>query len=213
MIQYSVIILCAGSGTRTGLKYNKMFYKLENQTIYEKTLSVFINDIRCKQIIVVCKKSEIDDFKILSKDKRIQYCIGGKERQDSVYNGLQLVSSEHVLIHDGARPYIEKKVIDDICQCLCRHNACLVMVPSKDTIKEVVDGKVVNTPNREQMMQAQTPQAFLTKLILSAYQKGKEMQFVATDDASLVENFEQEEVYVVLGSYTNKKITTIEDLS
>ncbi len=213
MIQYSVIILCAGSGSRTGLKYNKMFYKIENQTIYEKTLSIFIEDKRCKQIIVVCKQTEVDDFKKLSNDSRIEYCVGGNERQDSVYNGLQIVNNEYVLIHDGARPFIEKNVIEDVCQCLSKHNACLVMVPSKDTIKEVVDGKVVHTPNREHIMQAQTPQAFLTSLILSAYQKGKDSNFIATDDASLVENFTKEPVYVVLGSYANKKITTIEDLS
>lgn len=211
-MDYSVIILCAGSGTRTGLTYNKMFYKIDNVTVYEKTLAVFLQDIQCKQIIVVTKEEEINDIKSIIKDEKICYVIGGKERQDSVYSGLQVVTSPYVLIHDGARPYIEKMQIEALLECLKEHKACLLMVPCKDTIKVVREGKVKQTLPRETLMQAQTPQAFMTEVIKEAYQKAKEQGYHATDDASLVEVFSKEAVYAVLGSYQNTKITTKADL-
>ena len=86
------------------------------------------------------------------------------------------------------------------------------MVPCKDTIKEVIDGKIVKTLNREVLMQAQTPQAFYSDLIKQVYQVAKKNDFHATDDSQLVEHFSDQEVYCVIGDYNNIKITTKEDL-
>ena len=194
-MNYSAIVLCAGKGSRSGLTYN-----------------IFLNDERCKQIVVVTKEEELDDLKKLISSKKIDYVFGGKERQDSVYNGLQVVKEDYVLIHDGARPYLKKENIDDILECLNKNNACLLVVPVKDTIKVCMDGNIVKTLPREQLVQAQTPQAFKTELIKRCYQKGKDQNYIATDDASLVEYFENIEVKAVLGSYSNIKITTPDDL-
>ena len=141
-MNYSLILLCAGSGKRTGLKYNKIFYKINNQTVYEMNISHFLEDNRCKQIIVVTKENEIDDIRTLVNDSRIEYVFGGKERQDSVYEGLQKVKENHVFIHDGARPYVSKQSINDLVECLKTYDAGLLMVPCKDTIKEVKEGIV-----------------------------------------------------------------------
>lgn len=211
-MEYSVIILCAGNGSRTGLSYNKIFHKINGKTVYEQTIDSFLNDQQCQQIIVVTKKSELSAFRKIVNNTKITYVIGGKERQDSVYQGLQVVNSPYVMIHDGARPFVEKKEIVALLNCLHSHDACLLMVPVKDTIKQVKDGKVVKTLARETLMQAQTPQAFTTELIKEAYQKAKDTNYLATDDASLVELFSDTNVYVIIGSYQNKKITTIEDL-
>lgn len=211
-MEYSAIILCAGSGTRTGLKYNKIFHKIAGQTVYQKTLEVFINDADCKQIIVVTKETEIEDIKKNYTHPKIEYIFGGNERQDSVYNGLQVVKYEYVLIHDGARPYITKENIEDIKAVLSKEDACLLMVPCKDTIKQVKDGVVQKTLPRETLMQAQTPQAFKTTIIKEAYQEAKDKQVIATDDCSLVELFSDCKIHVVLGSYANSKITSKEDL-
>ena len=211
-MEYSVIVLCAGKGSRSGLDYNKMLYRFEDKTVYEMTMSVFINDERCKQIIVVTKADEIADLKDLVRDERIVFTYGGKERQDSVYNGLQKVDQEYVLIHDGARPYVTIDNITDLLKCLKTNDACLLMVPVKDTIKLCRDDNVVETLPRDRLMQAQTPQAFKTKLIKTCYQLAKEQNFMATDDASLVEQYQDVKVKVVLGSYENIKITTPEDL-
>lgn len=211
-MNYSAIVLCAGKGSRSGLTYNKMLYRFKNKTVYEMTMEIFLNDERCKQIVVVTKEEELDDLKKLISSKKIDYVFGGKERQDSVYNGLQVVKEDYVLIHDGARPYLKKENIDDILECLNKNDACLLIVPVKDTIKVCIDGNIVKTLPREQLVQAQTPQAFKTELIKRCYQKGKDENYIATDDASLVEYFENTEVKAVLGSYSNIKITTPDDL-
>lgn len=211
-MNYSAIVLCAGKGSRSGLTYNKMLYRFKNKTVYEMTMEIFLNDERCKQIVVVTKEEELDDLKKLISSKKIDYVFGGKERQDSVYNGLQVVKEDYVLIHDGARPYLKKENIDDILACLNKNDACLLVVPVKDTIKVCIDGNIVKTLPREQLVQAQTPQAFKTELIKRCYQKGKDENYIATDDASLVEYFENIEVKAVLGSYSNIKITTPDDL-
>jgi 2-C-methyl-D-erythritol 4-phosphate cytidylyltransferase len=211
-MNYSAIVLCAGKGSRSGLTYNKMLYRFKNKTVYEMTMEIFLNDERCKQIVVVTKEEELDDLKKLISSKKIDYVFGGKERQDSVYNGLQVVKEDYVLIHDGARPYLKKENIDDILECLNKNDACLLVVPVKDTIKVCIDGNIVKTLPREQLVQAQTPQAFKTELIKRCYQKGKDKNYIATDDASLVEYFENIEVKAVLGSYSNIKITTPDDL-
>lgn len=211
-MDYSVIVLCAGKGSRSGLGYNKMLYRFNDKTVYEMTMSVFLQDQRCKQIVVVTKEDEINEIKELVNDKRIVYVSGGKERQDSVYNGLQVVDQKIVLIHDGARPYLTIDNIDSLLECLTSNDACLLMVPVKDTIKLCQDGKVVETLPRNLLMQAQTPQAFKTSLIKECYQKAKDEKYEATDDASLVEKFTEVPVMSVLGSYENIKITTPEDL-
>ena len=124
-MNYSLILLCAGSGKRTGLKYNKIFYKINNQTVYEMNISHFLEDNRCKQIIVVTKENEIDDIRTLVNDSRIEYVFGGKERQDSVYEGLQKVKENHVFIHDGARPFVDESIIERTYQAVKEYRACV----------------------------------------------------------------------------------------
>ena len=209
---YSVVVLCAGKGTRTGLDYNKMLYQFNGKTVYEMTLEIFLNDNKCKQVVVVTSEEEREEFVKLIDDNRIVFTTGGKERQDSVYNGLKLTTSKYVFIHDGARPYVKQEHLDKLLECLKEHKACLLMVPCKDTIKKVVDGKVIETLERSKLMQAQTPQAFHSDIVKTAYQKGIESGYQATDDAQMVEVFTNEEVYAVVGDYENKKITTPEDL-
>jgi 2-C-methyl-D-erythritol 4-phosphate cytidylyltransferase len=210
-MNYSAIILCAGSGKRTGLGYNKMFFKLNGETDYEKSVKAFLNDERCKQIIIVSKMEEREDFKNLLNEERMVFVNGGKERQDSVFEGLKAVNQDYVMIHDGARPYVSQELLDRIVDTLSSCDACLPMVRCKDTIKRVVDGKVVNTLKREELYQAQTPQSFKTALIIKAHDYAKVHQVSVTDDASMVEIM-GENVYVVEGDYDNIKITTKEDL-
>lgn len=211
-MKYSLILLCAGSGKRTGLKYNKIFYKLNEKTVYEMNIAHFIEDERCQQIVVVTKESEIDDIKKLVQNEKIEYIYGGKERQDSVYEGLKLVKEKYVFIHDGARPYVSQESINDLVDCFNDFSAGLLMVPCKDTIKEVKDGVIVKTLKREDLMQAQTPQVFETLLIKDAYQKAKDEGYNATDDSQLFERYINKPIKAVLGEYSNIKITTQEDL-
>lgn len=208
-MDYSCVIVAAGKGSRMNLGYNKVYYMLDDKCILEHTIKAFKDDHDCKEIIVVC---DIDDFKAHIKDDDVILVSGGATRSDSVYNGLQKVSYEYVMIHDGARPYVSSKILDDTKQCLSKHNACVAMVDCKDTIKKVVDNKVVKTYVRSTLKNAQTPQSFKTSLIIEAYQKAIADNFIATDDASIYEVYGKDDVYVIEGSYDNIKITTIEDI-
>lgn len=211
-MNYSSVVVAAGVGSRTGLNYNKVFFKLGDKTIIEKSIENFDNDKDCKEIILVISKNEERDFESLGLSNKVKFVYGGKRRQDSVYNGLLEVSEEYVMIHDGARPYIDMKEIQQIKEELKTNNAVLVMVPSIDTSKIVVDGYVKETLDRTIVYNAQTPQAFKTSLIKDCYVKINENNLEATDDAQVVEMMSDEKIKVVVGSYENKKITVENDL-
>lgn len=213
-MNYSVIVLAAGRGSRTNLDYNKVFYTFENgQTVLNKSLSVFLSDDDCKQVVLVCADYEKDYVNEKYRyDSRIQIVTGGKTRQDSVYNGLQVVNQDYVMIHDGARPFVDQEWIVNLKQTLETEDACLLMVPSVDTTKIVVDGYVKESLERKLVYHAQTPQCFKTDLIKECHQLARNKQVEATDDAQLVEWFSKTRVKVVLSSFTNKKITLPEDL-
>ena len=213
-MNYSVIVLAAGRGSRTNLDYNKVFYTFENgQTVLNKSLSVFLSDDDCKQVVLVCADYEKDYVTEKYRyDSRIQIVTGGKTRQDSVYNGLQVVNQDYVMIHDGARPFVDQEWIVNLKQTLETEDACLLMVPSVDTTKIVVDGYVKESLERKLVYHAQTPQCFKTDLIKECHQIARNKQVEATDDAQLVEWFADVKVKVVLSSFTNKKITLPEDL-
>lgn len=211
-MDYSVVIPCAGIGARMGLGYNKLLFQLNEKTVIENTIDIFIKDEQCKQIVLVISKNDEQMISGMLNSDKIVTCYGGKERQDSVYNGLLKVNQDYVLIHDGARPYLKQESIDELLHVLQTQSACLLMVKAKDTMKRVVDGKVVETLDRNEMWNAQTPQAFKTPLIISAHQQAQNEHYLGTDDASLVEKYSDEDVIVVEGDYNNIKITTIEDI-
>lgn len=213
-MKYGVVIVAAGSGSRMGLGYNKMLFQLmDGKTLLETTVSLFADDPRCAQVIVVGSERDQQQYEKLLAAYQHQFVLGGKSRQESVYHGLKKVNQPYVLIHDGARPWLPKVCIDRLLDALITHPACLLMVPVKDTIKQVKDGKVVQTFDRSTLWQAQTPQAFASNLILDCHEAAIQRELEATDDAQLVELCSEQEVYVVEGSYENRKVTTIEDIA
>lgn len=212
-MKYSVVMPCAGIGSRMNLGYNKLLLKMKNGlTVLENTMHIFLADDRLEEMIICVGQKDMPIIEKMVHDSRIKLVLGGATRQASVYEGLKVVTSDIVLIHDGARPFLKKERIDDILECLKTNVGCLLMVPSKDTIKVVENGVVVSTPKRETLYNAQTPQAFHTKVIVEAFKKAEESNFVGTDDASVLEAFSDQAVHVILGDYDNIKITTPEDL-
>lgn len=110
---------------------------MDQNPVLNKSLSVFLSDEDCKQVVLVCADYEKDYVtENYLYDSRIQVVTGGQTRQDSVYNGLQIVDQDYVMIHDGARPFVEKKWILDLKHSLETEDACLLMVPSVDTNKD-----------------------------------------------------------------------------
>lgn len=213
-MNYSVCLLAAGKGSRTKLEYNKVFYKLnEKETVLDKSISIFKNDPDCQQIVLVCAAYEHEYVESLyGNESKICIVNGGSTRQESVYNGLQQVTSEYVWIHDGARPFLQTKDMEQLKTALETESACLLMVASTDTVKQVQNGYVVQTWQRSQMYRAQTPQCFKTSLIKECHEIAKKENKVATDDAQLVEWYSNEPIRVIEGDPGNIKITHPNDL-
>lgn len=214
-----VVIVAAGTGSRMNMGINKQFIKLEEKEIIAYTIEKFYNNSNIEDIVVVVKEDESEFFKkeILDKYnfKNIKIAYGGKERQDSVYNGLKSLDKkcDVVLIHDGARPFVSDKIIYNCIEEVKEHKAIVVGVPVKDTIKIIDNDKnIVDTPNRSVLWAVQTPQTFDYNILIDAYKDAFKSGFYGTDDAMLVERIGYK-VKMVEGSYNNIKITTQEDLS
>ncbi|MGL6107814.1 2-C-methyl-D-erythritol 4-phosphate cytidylyltransferase [Romboutsia sp.] len=214
-----VVIVAAGSGSRMKMNINKQFIKLNNKEIIAYTIEKFYKHKNIQEIVVVLKEDEINFFKneILNKYgfNNVKIAFGGNERQDSVYNGLKLLGSDCdiVLIHDGARPFVTKKIIDKSIEEAKKHKAIVVGVPVKDTIK-VINGEneIIDTPERSKLWAVQTPQTFEYNMLIKAYENAFNDGFYGTDDAMLVERIGYK-VKMLEGSYNNIKITTPEDVN
>ena len=214
-----VVIVAAGTGSRMNMGINKQFIKLEGKEIIAYTIEKFYNNSNIEDIVVVVKE---DEYKINKKEildkynfKNVKIAYGGKERQDSVYNGLKLLDEkcDVVLIHDGARPFVSDKIIDKSIAEATEHKAIVVGVPVKDTIKVIDNDKnIVDTPNRSVLWAVQTPQTFDYNILIDAYKDAFKNKFYGTDDAMLVERIGYK-VKMLEGSYNNIKITTQEDLN
>ena len=214
----SVVIVSAGRGSRMKADINKQFLKLQNKEVIAHTIDKFYNNENIGEIIVVVREDEAEFFKINIIEKygykNRKIAFGGSERQDSVYNGLKMVDEncKIVLIHDGARPFVNNETIDSAIESAKENKCVIVGVPVKDTIKVIDENNnVCDTPDRSTLWSIQTPQVFDFSLIMKAHEKAREDNYYGTDDSMLVEYFGQK-VKVVEGSYNNIKITTPEDL-
>ena len=213
-----VVIVAAGSGSRMKRDINKQFIKLDGKEIIAYTIEKFYKSEDIDDIVIVIKENEEKYFieNIINKYgfDNIKLAYGGKERQDSVYNGIKKLNRncERVLIHDGARPFVNENIIKNSIKEAKENNAVVVGVPVKDTIKVVdSDGNIVDTPNRSLLWSVQTPQSFKYEIITKAYEYAYSNDYYGTDDAMLVEHIGYN-VKMIEGSYDNIKITTEEDL-
>lgn len=219
-IKVSVVIPASGMGSRMNQKGPKQFIEVNGKSILAHTIEVFEKIERIESIIVVVGAQDVQFTKnnIIKPGgykKVVEIVSGGKERRDSVYNGLKVLPKEttHVLIHDGARPLVKPMEVNASIECAKIYGACIVGVRAKDTIKIIDEnGFVVDTPNRSRVYQIQTPQCFEKNLIIEAYENSYADTFPVTDDAMIVERYTKHKVKIVDGSYTNIKITTSEDL-
>ena len=200
---------------------NKQYLLLAGKPIVAHTISIFQHMENIDEVYLVipaeeipyCREHVVERY-ALTKVRSI--VAGGAERQHSVLNGLrslQNVSDDDVvLIHDGVRPCISAAVIEEATAVARLHDGALVAVPAKDTIKLVSEGVVTDTPPRERMWLAQTPQAFRYGITRDPHERAAADGYLGTDDASLVERLGLK-VHVVRGDYRNIKITTPEDMA
>ncbi|MFT9494128.1 2-C-methyl-D-erythritol 4-phosphate cytidylyltransferase [Anaerosolibacter sp.] len=215
----TVIILAAGQGKRMNASSNKQYLILKDRPILAHTISAFEKCPMINQIILVvhedeqelCKKNILEKYKYT----KIKHLVkGGKERQESVYNGLKAIDEKTniVLIHDGARPLITEQVIVRCIHGAIEYGAVSAGVPIKETIKIMGKDRFVSyTPKREDVWVTQTPQTFQKDTILKAHEFAIAQEIIGTDDAMLVEHMGMK-IKMVEGDYENIKITTPEDL-
>lgn len=214
--QVGVIVVAAGKGTRMGTKESKQYLLLQSKPILIHTLEKFQEQPMISEIVVVTGKSDLERcsqwVKSYGLDKVIDVIAGGSERQHSVFEGLQVLNTPWVMVHDGVRPFVTSEEIAACCEAAWYGGASVLAVPVKDTVK-VVDEKLLvkSTPDRRSLWAIQTPQAFRRSVLLDAHEKARQDGFIGTDDSMLVERMGLP-VKVVQGSYSNIKITTPEDL-
>lgn len=213
-----VIIVAAGTGSRMKANINKQFIKLNDKEIITYTIEKFYNNKNINDIVIVVKEDEVEFFKKEILDKynfnNIKIAYGGKERQDSVYNGIKVLDKncKYVLVHDGARPFVNEDIINRSLEEVQKYKSVVVGVPVKDTIKVVNNNNyIVDTPNRSTLWSVQTPQTFDYSVIKRAYEDAFDNNFYGTDDAMLVERIGYT-VKMIYGSYNNIKVTTTEDI-
>lgn len=213
------IIVAAGKSRRMNSTVSKQFIFIGGKPILAYTIDAFEKSSLIDKIVLVIDEAEIEKCKkiIVNKynyKKLMKIVPGGKERQNSVFNGLKVLPSETnlVAIHDGARFLITPDIIDRAVRDAYNSNGVIVAMPIQDTIKETNSNKIISkTFNRDRLWAAQTPQVFPYSIIMKAHEKAREDNFLGTDDASLVERLGYE-VDIVRGSVENIKITTNFDL-
>jgi len=200
-MKYDVIVTASGKGERAALGYNKILFKMKNgKMVIEEAIHLFLEDKDCNKIIIVSD----DEIKI--NNSKILYTNGGITRKDSVYNGLKLVTSPYVLVHDGARPFLNINDLNNLKNNLSIEDAAILVKRCIDTVKYSKDGYIEKTIDRNNIYLALTPQGCKSDLLRKAYTYNIE----ATDEASLLENIGIK-VKLVIGSSSNIKLTNKED--
>lgn len=220
-MRYYYIVAAAGIGKRMGLNYPKQFLEYKGKPVFITTVEKIEKNNKVTDIIIVTNKNYIKKVKDMIKKYKLkkvkEVVAGGEERQDSIYNGMKLIDDKNSIvgIQDGVRPFIKQDYINRGYEELNENSnisGVVVGVKVKDTIKEIdKDKNILNTPKRENLIAAQTPQIFRTQILKKAYKSAFENNYYGTDDSSLVE-YIGEKIKIIDGDYNNIKITTPEDL-
>jgi 2-C-methyl-D-erythritol 4-phosphate cytidylyltransferase len=216
-MKVSAIIPAAGMGIRMGSSIPKQFILLDGKPILHHTLSILDQCSIVNEIILVVAEKEIENARKEVENfypKVSKVIVGGKERQDSVYNGLQNLDSkvDIVMVHDGVRPFVSETLIRESIEAARNFGAAITAIPVNDTVKKVnKEGVVESTLDRNGLWRIQTPQTFQVSLLREAFAKARTDNFYGTDEGSLIEYLGRD-VKVVPGSELNIKITQSEDL-
>ena len=211
-----LILAAAGSGSRFGSKIPKQFLRMGGERLYRLALDPFLPFL--DETVVLVPGNWVETVRqelsaVAFRDQELRVAPGGRHRQDTVSRGLQLLSPrvEIVLVHDAARPHVDAQLISRVIRVVRRGNAAIPVVKIRDTVKEVVSGRVVRTLERERLGLAQTPQGFPAAVLREAVRQAGQDHFYGTDEASLVERIGVE-VQVVEGDPGNLKVTFEADL-
>lgn len=225
----TAIVLAGGQGKRMGTNVHKQYLEISGKPLIYYSLMAFETSAVIDDVILVVGEGYVDYVRTGIVEnygfrKVRQIITGGKERYDSVWEGLKalktdagenLYTERYVFIHDGARPFVDEEILVRAYDGVCKYRACVVGMPSKDTVKLADEkGFAIATPDRRFVWNIQTPQVFEMNLIKEAYSRLMGKDYIqVTDDAMAVEQEMRVPVKLVEGSYKNIKITTPEDLA
>ncbi len=213
----SAIIPAAGMSSRMNIDKNKNFLCIAKRPVLSYSISVFCLCQQVREIILVHKPEDIEEIEnavaIARPNKPIKMVLGGKTRQESVYNGLRETdpNSRYAAIHDAARPFVTQKIIAECIESAKIHDAACAAVKAKDTCVLANRSMIESSLNRDLLYLLQTPQIFSKDLILYAHEAAIQDCVEATDDTTLVKRLGHM-VALTEGSYDNIKLTTYDDL-
>lgn len=219
---FGAVLAAGGSSSRMGSGRSKILLDLGDGPALLKSLGALLGCSYVSEVCVVCRQEDMEEISRLAAGlcrqtacvKRVGFAAAGRDRQESVYNGVQALKGEcgYLIIHDAARPFISPELIDAVCKDALSYGAATAAVTSKDTCKLSDSGGFVeSTPPRDRLMAVQTPQAFKKELYLYAIEKARAKGLCYTDDCQLIEAAGGR-VKLTPGDYKNFKLTTPEDL-
>lgn len=214
MSSTSAIVLAAGRSTRMGGGPNKQFIELSGKPLIWYSLTAFEQCRDVAEIVIVSRPEYAAEAqRIAGAFKKVTAIVeGGVERQNSVWNGLEKVTSEIVAVHDGARPLVTPALIEATIASARQHGTGIAATKVVDTIKEATPDKTVTlTVDRTKLWAVQTPQTVRTDLLRQAYGKVLGQGIIVTDEAAAVELFGQP-VHLVETPFLNLKVTTPDNL-
>src|SRR5512134_313814 len=208
-MQSLAILVAAGRGERMGPGRPKAFLELAGEALVLRSARVFDEAPSVGGIVAVVPEAEVAAARSLLAPVRKLLAVvpGGERRQDSVLEGLKQAPDGFdgiVLVHDAARPLVDVALVESVCREAAAAGAALPVLPVVDTVKRVVDGRVVETLDRETLGAAQTPQGFRFDLLARAYEAAFRERLTLTDEAMAVERLGGT-VRAVAGSPRNRK--------
>lgn len=217
------VILASGMGKRMGAGKNKTLLQLGSKPLIYYTIENFQKSKSIDEIILVVKKGEKKIFHEIARKYRLSkvaaIIVGGKERQDSAYNGVKFIETNFknikdavLLFHNGANPFVSQNEIKEVIANAKKFGASAVAHECKDTIRRVGRGNLSSgVINKVNLFNTQTPQAIKFSLAAKAFVQAKKDNFLGTDDVSLVERLGKK-VKIIEASENNFKVTTPLDL-
>ena len=206
----AVIICAAGAGQRAGFSKNKLLTPFMGRTVLEQTLSAF-DFPRIDEILITAAEQDFEEISALCAPlSRVKIVLGGETRMQSVYNALKETRSEIVLVHDGARPFATRELIEGCIESVLSFGSGICAMDAVDTVACVSGGKINSVPDRASLKHLQTPQGFFTENLRYAYERAMETGKTFTDESSVFAQF-CGAPHVCAGSRANIKLTYAED--
>ena len=205
------ILAAGGTGLRSGRSTPKQFLPIAGRPLIRWSFDA-LHEAGCSPVVVVAPGEHVDETRAACGDPQDLLVVpGGETRQASVLNGLQLVETEDVVVHDAARPFAGADLVRRVIEALGEADGAIAVAPVDDTLKEIESGSILRTIDRDRVRRAQTPQAFKTGVLKLAHARALAEGWTATDDSELVERAGGR-VVAVESHAANMKITRAEDL-